>query len=89
MSPSTALPVVPPADSVEQTTITQRVSTEKPSWLSGQLRNLIALGLLGVICFLALSGIRDAQMAIIQAFTMFAAFLWGERAALKTPGKDL
>ena len=57
-------------------------------WLSSNLRNFIACTLAGVVSWLALHGDRDAATALIAAFSVLIGALWGERAALKVPGKD-
>ena len=57
-------------------------------WLSANLRNFIACALAGVVCWLALHGDRDATVALTAAFSVLVGALWGERAALKVPGKD-
>ena len=59
-----------------------------PTWLHTQLRNLIALVLTGLVCWLALTGIQEAMTALIAAFSLLMGALWGERAALKIPGQD-
>ena len=52
------------------------------------LRNLIALVLTGIVCWLALTGSHKAMTALIAAFSVLMGALWGERAALKVPGQD-
>jgi hypothetical protein len=56
--------------------------------LQTHLRSLIALVLTGIVCWLALTGSKDAITALIAAFSVLMGALWGERAALKVPGKD-
>lgn len=58
------------------------------SWVSGQLRNILALTLAGGVVYLAALGHTEAQQALISAFTVLLGAIWGERAALKIPGKD-
>ena len=52
------------------------------------MRNLIALVLTGLVCWLALTGHDNAITALIAAFSVLMGALWGERAALKVPGQD-
>jgi hypothetical protein len=56
--------------------------------MSGNLRNMIALSLTGVVVYLALSGNHDAMVAVVTSYTVLMGAIWGERAALKQPGKD-
>ena len=58
------------------------------SWLSSNLRNFIACALAGVVCWLSLHGNQEATTALTAAFSVLVGALWGERAALKVPGKD-
>ncbi len=60
-----------------------------PCWLHINIRMLIALALTGMVCYLAASGVAEARSALISTFGVLAGSLWGERAALKTPGKDV
>ena len=72
-------------------TSTQPVSTTQHTgnpWLSGHLRNIMALSITGVVCYLALQGNDQAQAAIIATFAVLAGAIWGERAALRIPGRD-
>jgi len=75
---------------VEQSTTVRHstVPNQVPTWLHMHLRNLIALGLTGIVCWLALTGSQDAMTALIAAFSLLMGALWGERAALKIPGQD-
>ena len=77
-------------DLVEQRT-TLRQSTlpsQPPTWLHTNLRNLIAVVLTLIVCWLALTGRQEAMTALIAAFSVLMGALWGERAALKVPGQD-
>ena len=58
------------------------------SWLRRNLRSLVILAVAGTSCYLALTGAEGAQNAILITFTSVVSFLFGERAALKSPGKD-
>ena len=58
------------------------------SWLSNNLRNIIAVALTGMVCYLAVIGDQGASSALIAAFSVLAGAIWGERAALKVPGKE-
>ena len=58
------------------------------SWLSTNLRNIIALSLTVMICYLAYIGEQTAQAALVAAFSVLVGAIWGERAALKIAGKD-
>src|SRR5262245_8152812 len=55
------------------------VSNQVPAWLHTHLRNMIALGLTGMVGWLALSGSEDAMTALIAAFSLLMGALWGER----------
>ena len=60
------------------------------TWLHTNLRNLIALALTGMVCWLAVyKGEPQAMAALIAAFSVLMGAIWGERAALKVPGKDV
>ena len=58
------------------------------AWLHTNLRNLIALALTGLVCWLAYKENEHAITALIAAFSVLMGALWGERAALKVPGQD-
>lgn len=60
-----------------------------PGWLHTQLRPLVVLALTGAVVYLAASGVAEAKTALISGFTLILGALWGERAALKIPGKDV
>lgn len=83
------VPDVPGASTTSVTT-TENVSqrTTRASWLASHLRNIIAIALTSVVCYLALMGEQTAQAAVIAAFSVLAGAIWGERAALKRPGQD-
>jgi hypothetical protein len=71
--------------------MTVRQSTvlgQAPTWLHTNLRSLIAIALTGLICWLGLTGNKDAMTALIAAFSVLMGAIWGERAALKVPGQD-
>jgi hypothetical protein len=81
---------VPQPDLVEQSATLRRstVVSQAPTWLHTHLRNLIALGLMGLIGWLVYTGNKEAMTAVIAAFSVLMGAIWGERAALKVPGKD-
>ena len=81
------LPVLPP-DTVQQTTTTQSVTTSDPSWFHANVRNIVLVALLTVVCFLALRGVVEAIAAVLATFSTLAGATWGSRDALKVPGKD-
>ena len=58
------------------------------SWLSTNLRNLIAIAMTVMVCYLAWAGEQTAQAALVAAFSVLAGAIWGERAALKRPNID-
>ena len=70
------------------TTLTQSPTEPASSWLHTNLRALILVILAGAVAYLAVLGIAEARGALIQTFTVLVFALWGERAALKIPGKD-
>jgi hypothetical protein len=73
----------------QRTTVRQStIASLVPTWLHNNLRNLIALVLTGIVCWLALTGREEAMTALIAAFSVLMGALWGERAALKVPGQD-
>ena len=57
-------------------------------WLNHNIRNLIALALTGVVCYLALMGAGEARAVLTSTFAVLCGSLWGERSALKRPGED-
>lgn len=59
-----------------------------PSWLHTNLRNVILVSMTLVVCWMAVTGNRDAVVGLMGAFTSLVGFLFGERSALKVPGKD-
>lgn len=89
MSALVAEPAVTPEPGTTSSR-TQTVSTGPtvPGWLSGNLRNLILLGVTAVVSYLALIGVPEARSGIVVTFTGLVSFLFGERAGLKQPGKD-
>ena len=73
----------------QRTTVGQStVRSQAPTWLHTNLRNLIAVVLTLIVCWLALTRSHDAMTALIAAFSVLMGALWGERAALKIPGQD-
>jgi hypothetical protein len=73
----------------QRTTVGQStVRSQAPTWLHTNLRNLIAVVLTVIVCWLALTGSHEAMTALIAAFSVLMGALWGERAALKIPGQD-
>ena len=75
----------------QSTTVRQSAGiAQLPTWLHTNLRNLIALALTGMVCWLAVyKGEPQAMAALIAAFSVLMGAIWGERAALKVPGKDV
>lgn len=77
-------------------TITSSVKVEstvtpsiiKESWLHVNIRNLVLVGLLVVVCYLAFRGIEAAIAAVLATFSTLAGSTWGSRDALKRPGVD-
>jgi uncharacterized membrane protein YfcA len=57
-------------------------------WVHNNLRNGIAIALTVLVCYLSYTGNQNAQAAAVAAFSVLAGAIWGERAALKVPGKD-
>ena len=57
-------------------------------WLSRNLRNIIALALTALVCYLASRGHEQAQTALITTFISLVSYVFGERAGLKRPGVD-
>ena len=55
--------------------------------LQRSLRPAIMLGLTGTVCYLAVLGLPEARAAVLSAFTLLVGALWGERSALKIPGR--
>jgi hypothetical protein len=86
--PTTA--VARPPDSPPPLTTLDRstVVGQGASWLHTNLRNIIALVLTGLICYLAFKENQGAMAALTAAFSVLMGAIWGERAALKVPGKD-
>ena len=76
------------ASVVAETTVTQTGPVVSSSWLHTNLRNLVAIALTALVCWLALIGNEQAQAALIAAFTVLVGVIFGERAALKVPGRD-
>jgi hypothetical protein len=79
-----------PTDGAEHTTVVHESVTPlaTPHWVTTHLRALIALTMTGVVSWCAVRGDRDAIVALMGAFSVLMGSLWGERAALKQPGKD-
>ena len=83
-----ANPASTTASVTAETTVTQTGPVASSSWLHTNLRNLVAMALTLLVCWLALSGNEQAQAALIAAFTVLVGVIFGERAALKVPGRD-
>lgn len=78
-----------PAEGVTASqTVTVSTGPTSPGWLSTNLRNFIALALCVTVCYLAYIGIEQARTALVNGFMLLIGAIWGERAALKQPGKD-
>lgn len=82
--------VVPevPAGTTSSQTVTTSTGPTSAGWMSRNLRNTVVIALTSMTCYLAWAGEEQARMALITSFTLLAGSLFGERAALKTPGKD-
>ena len=52
------------------------------------VRPIISLLLTVALLYLAYRGHDDAITALITAFSVLIGALWGERSALKVPGKE-
>lgn len=63
-------------------------SGQAPGWLHTQLRPFLMMLLTVAVVYLAATGVAEAKTALISGFTVILGALWGERAALKIPGKD-
>lgn len=72
--------------STETTTVVR--GGEPAGLLSANLRNIIALAVTLVMCWLAWEGTEQARTALVNAFMLLVGAIWGERAALKQPGRD-
>ena len=59
-----------------------------PSWLHANIRTIVLMALLVVVCVLALRGVGEAIAAVLATFSTLAGATWGSRDALKIPGKD-
>ena len=57
-------------------------------WLHSNVRNVVLICLLLVVCYLALKGVSEAVAAVLATFSTLAGSTWGSRDALKIPGKD-
>lgn len=91
MDPSSVVMTDTPAPSVVPmvpSDVSHQEHPSPPSWLSANLRNVIALAITIVVCYLALMGETTAQAAVVATFAVLAGAIWGERAALKKPGQD-
>mgnify|MGYP001599850555 FL=1 len=73
---------------VSSHTVTTTTGPASSGWISRNLRNAVVLALTLIVCYLAYLGEEQARMALITSFTLLAGSLFGERAALKQPGKD-
>ena len=51
------------------------------------VRPVIMVILCGAVCYLAIQGLPEARQALFGAFSILVGALWGERAALKIPGR--
>lgn len=66
----------------------EQSQSSPPGWLTTHLRALVILPLTGAVIYLAVAGVAEAKTAVIGGFTLLIGALWGERAALKIPGRD-
>jgi hypothetical protein len=81
--------LIPPVTNTE-TTVTHETTTVvgRLPWLSANLRNLLIVLLVSMVCWMAYKGNEQAEAALIAAFSVLVGMLFGERAALKRPGQD-
>jgi hypothetical protein len=86
-TPEVVVVPVPPAASPPSSAPTP-AAPEDVSWLSSNLRNVIAIALTLVVIYLAIDGDTTAQASIIAAFSVLVGAIWGERGALKIPGRN-
>lgn len=79
-----------PPDGVTHVTETRDTTTPTvPSgWLHTNLRNILAILITLPVVYLSLLGNTQAQAGLIAAFSVLVGMIWGERSALKVPGKD-
>jgi len=80
-----------PVGTVASTTDTQTTVTQMqppPSWLHTNLRNLVTIAFVGMTLWLAWVDAPHAREAVVVTATSLVSYLFGERTALRTPGKD-
>ena len=78
-----------PAGPTALVTLLKSPRAQLMGWLSANLRNGIAIALTVTVCYLAWIGVDQARTALVNGFMLLIGAIWGERAALKQPGKDL
>ena len=66
----------------------QASATSRQGLLSQNLRNIVTLILLVLVCWLVLLGDTTARAQVTTLFGTLIAYLFGERAALKRPNID-
>lgn len=52
------------------------------------VRPLCIVVLTGVVCYLAIRDVEGAREVVFTTFTVLAGHMYGERSALKVPGKS-
>jgi len=83
------LPLLEPTTKVESTLQVESSTTvQPPSWLHTNLRSLLMVGIVGMVCWMAWQGDVQARSGLIAAFGVLIGMLFGERAALKQRGVD-
>lgn len=81
---------LPPESATTTKTVTSSVTLEQDRpWFSRHLRNVIAVILTLDVSYIALVLHNEAAIAAIVAMlATLAGAIWGERGALKVPGRD-
>lgn len=74
----------------ETETVTSSVTTDRDRpWLSRHLRNIILMIVILDVSYIALVLRNEAAIAALVAMlATLAGAIWGERGALKVPGRD-
>lgn len=79
------------APTVEHAALKVEATTTRSTqsrWLHSNIRSLVLLALVTVVCFMALRGDKEAIAAVLATFATLAGSTWGSKDALKVPGKD-
>lgn len=82
--------VLEPGPTTSTVDTTSRVtSVEQPkTWLHINLRPLVVVLFVVMACYLAYLDEPGARASIVVTATSLVSYLFGERTALKSPGKD-